>query len=202
MKRHVYLIRHGESVYNVERKFCGWNETDLSSDGYKQVQKMAKLVKTLGITRIYSSPLKRARLTAEAISENIIFDDDLRELNFGELDGLTFDFVKEKFPDAAESIYDGKFDCSYPGGESRIDFFKRATGCFEKIINKNKSQDIIIVAHSCVIRSILSYALCKSYDLYLRLYIGNVGISKITIDDNGGSVKMIVNFINRELELN
>lgn len=199
--KEIYLIRHGESIFNVEKKFCGWNECDLSEKGYKQAQQMASNIKKLGIKRIYSSPLKRAYETAKAISDNIITDEGFKELCFGDFDGMTFEEVNKNHTNLASEMIEAEFDYTYPNGENRVEFFNRVTRTYEKILKNDNSDKIVIVCHSCVIRSILSKVFCSGPQLYFKLDIGNVGISKITHFEDDMTKATVVNYVNRELEI-
>lgn len=197
----IYLIRHGESTMNVEKKFCGWNECDLSELGKVQAKSMAEEIKKLDIKKIYSSPLKRAFMTARIISDNIITDEGLKELNFGDFDSMPFKEVEKKYSDSMCEISSGNFDYTYPNGENRFEFFERVTSTYDKIISNDNTPKIIIVAHSCVIRAILSNLLVGNPDLYFRFNISNAGISKISYFEENGEKKSIIKYINREVEI-
>lgn len=196
-KKNIYLIRHGESEFNVQKKFCGCNECDLSSLGKVQAKLLGEEMKNIRLDEIYASPIKRARLTAQAMGENIIFDDDLRELNFGEFEGFTFDEIEKKHPEYLEAMLKKDFSYTFPGGEQMQKFYERVTNAYDKIVKNSKGNRIAIVAHSCVIRCILSYVLINSPDLYWKMHLSNVGVSKISHYNDGGIVK----YINRELKL-
>lgn len=198
----IYLIRHGESIMNVEKKFCGWNECDLTKNGEEQAKKMAEEINKLNIQKVYSSPLKRAYKTARAISDRVITDEGLKELNFGEFDSVPFEEVNNKFTNLANELLEGEFDFTYPNGENRYEFYERVTRTFDKIIHNDTSDKIIMVTHSCVIRSLLSYVFTSSPSLYFRLNIGNCGISKISFFEKDNKIYKIVKYINREIEIN
>jgi len=96
----LILIRHGESDGNVQRKFCGFKDVELTKKGIYQAERLAYRLKGLPVDAVYCSDLKRARHTAEIIFRDrgidIVTNPKFREMNFGIWEGYTFEEVKSK----------------------------------------------------------------------------------------------------------
>ena len=140
MKRNVYIFRHGETNYNLENRWQGCGiDSVLNNNGLEQTRALAEKVTSLDITMVYCSPLIRAVQTANIIVQRIGIDvpitilQDLREGNFGTVEGLTFDeayqqFGKE-FVDAICWPTVQNWDSAFPEGETKHNIFNRVLGC-------------------------------------------------------------------------
>jgi len=151
MNRELILVRHGETLHNVNRITQGWSDSDLSDRGREQVQRVAERLKDMRPTALYSSPLGRAMSTARAIAEatglEVVPLDDLREMNYGRWEGRAFIDIREE----DEEIYRrwiADEDCPCPEGESHADVRRRMLRAFESV----NSERPILVAHGTAIR--------------------------------------------------
>lgn len=160
----IYLIRHGETDYNREKRLQGETDIPLNSRGIELAQMTAQGMRNLHFDRIYTSPLVRAKKTAEIIRGDrnipIIPTDGLKEISFGDYEGLTVKNGKYNIPDpdflnffqAPEKYH------TPPGGES-IEHLKERTSSFLwKIIRDPELEDLTILmsSHGAAIRGILS----------------------------------------------
>lgn len=133
---HLILVRHGETVLNAAGIAQGWNDSALSETGQRQARALAERLKSQGVTAIFSSPLGRARTTAEALSEAVGLPvttlPDLREMCYGEWEGMRFLDVREQYPDDyVRWIDDADYPC--PGGESHRDLLVRMERAFAHV---------------------------------------------------------------------
>ena len=148
----LFVIRHGQSEADILKVIEGRANFNLTELGHKQADTMAKWIKkNYSINKIYSSPLNRAKQTAEYISKNfgieIILEDDLMEWNNGLIAGLTLDEANKKFPEPIKYLHTRVYE-----QESYIDFRMRAETILSKIINENKEDEkIAIVSHGGMI---------------------------------------------------
>lgn len=156
MIEQLILVRHGETVDNARGITQGWNDSDLSDAGRRQVRALARRAKSFTPTAIFTSSLPRAIATAEAIAGEtglpITPLDDLREMNCGRWEGVSFLKVRESEPDLYRSwINDPTVAC--PGGESHADLAQRLERAFEAIRgwDTNRSRPIV-VSHGMAIR--------------------------------------------------
>ncbi len=159
MKKNIYFFRHGQTVYNLECRWQGCGlDAQLNEIGLEQAQELAGKVCKLGLTILYSSPLIRAVQTANAIAQKyekslpIVILQDLREGNFGIVEGWKSDKVCETFgTDFVEDIcYPTlqNWDLRFPKGESKHEMFNRLLGCLNYILSYNDDENIGIVCHA------------------------------------------------------
>jgi len=148
----LFVIRHGQSEADILKVIEGRANFNLTELGNKQAEAMANWVKeNYSINKIYSSPLNRAKQTAEYISKifgiEIIFDDDLMEWKNGLIAGLTLEEANKKYPEPIKYLHTRVYE-----QESYIDFRMRSETILSKIINENNEDEkIVIVSHGGMI---------------------------------------------------
>lgn len=148
----LVLVRHGETEGQSSFRYWGSTDLDLDETGKKQAEKLADRLRDEKFDAIYTSELKRSIKTAEAICKkhNVkpVKDKRLNEINFGDIEGLTFEQIQEKHPDLTGIWNDSDDDCSFPNGESFKQFNLRVKEYLEEIISKHdESEDVLIVGH-------------------------------------------------------
>lgn len=152
MTQQLILVRHGETLHNAAGIAQGWQDSELSDKGRSQVQKLAKRLASYGVDTLYSSPLNRARATAQAISDEIGLPitilDDLREMNYGAWEGKNFLEVR-KNDEAIFKRWIAEDDFPCPEGESHQDVLARMKRAFEAVSTAARP---VIVAHGTAIR--------------------------------------------------
>ncbi len=156
MKR-LILIRHGETRYTKEWRYCSHESVPLNKKGIAQAKRLCLKVKGLKIDRIYSSDTKRALQTSEIIfrSKKILKSKGLREIDFGRFCGKTIWEVSKRYPGINKIWLSSPIDVKIPGGESIRNFRKRVRGCLKRISTNNRGKAIAIVSHGGVLRMIL-----------------------------------------------
>ena len=147
----IYLIRHGETDWNLQGKLQGREDIELNDTGRMQAGKSAIALKDTGVKVILTSPLIRAVETANIISESlegsyVIIEEDLIERDFGVLSGMTYDRNK----------YFDSFGRKEESMESFDLLSKRLMNCVLKKAEKYKDQDIIMISHGAAINAVLS----------------------------------------------
>ena len=166
----LFLIRHGESDGNAQRKFSGFQDVDLTEKGIWQAKRLAYRLKDVLVDIVYCSDLKRARHTAEIIFKargiDIISNPKFREINFGAWEGYTFEEIKEKFGygDEFNHLMENiKPEAAIPQGESLVNLNDRVMAELSNILKNHEKTDkdktIALVCHGGTIRVILSNAL-------------------------------------------
>ncbi len=163
----VYLIRHGETVDADSRRYKGHIDVPLSENGIIQLEKLAiylhensKLrTQNSKLKAVYSSGLSRALKSAEIIAKPFglkpVIVDDLKERSFGVWEGMSFDEIKEKWPDAFNVWADNPVQFSPMEGENTLDVKVRAMKAFKEIVSNHKDEEIAIVSHGGITRVIL-----------------------------------------------
>jgi len=135
----LLLVRHAETECNVAARLSGWTDSQLSRRGEAQVELLAAHFNRAhgDVTAIHASPLDRTRRTAEAIARltghELIFDADLREMHFGELDGQPLEAVRAGYAELLRLDESLEEDFSWPGGESRNSFTARVRRVIDRI---------------------------------------------------------------------
>lgn len=138
---------------------------------------------------VYSSPLKRAYATAEMICEgtdktiNIL--EDIREISFGEWEGLTIKEISEKYPDVFKSWRTDKEEGRFCGGDmSTLNASIRAKNSIMEIVNKHKGKKIAIIAHGGIIKAGLIGIFEWDMSMYHKIALGNTCINTVTFNDD------------------
>ena len=152
----IYVVRHGQTEWNVLKKMQGSADIPLNEKGIEQAKKTKYNLENIDIDLIFCSPLMRAKQTAEVINEdrnlNITFDERLRERNYGEFEGTS----KSSFNYNDFWAY-GK-NLKYDKAENVQDFFKRIYCFLDDIKEKYSDKNILIVCHAGVVKAIECYA--------------------------------------------
>jgi len=149
----IILARHGETEWNVEEVFRGTIDVELNETGLKQAELLGEYLRDEKIEAIYSSPLKRALNTAEAIARHQKLDVEvsqgLIDLNFGEWQGLSSKEVKEKYQEQYAKWLNHPDRLQFPGGETLKDVRQRALGLVNKVIAEYEGT-VVLAAHRVV----------------------------------------------------
>lgn len=159
----LVLIRHGQSIWNLQNRFTGWIDVPLSAQGVEEAREAAKKIGAIKIDVAYTSALRRAQDTLETIMKSIalevpvIRDKALNERDYGDLSGLNKAETAKKYGDEQVHIWRRSFDIAPPGGESLKDTKARTIPFFERAIMGDIRQDksVLVVAHGNSNRSIV-----------------------------------------------
>ena len=198
----LLLIRHGESEGNVNRKFCGFQDVKLTKKGIWQAKRLAQRLREVKVDAVYCSNLSRARHTAEIVFQNrgmnINIVPQLKEINFGVWEGLTFEEVKLKFGYGEYfNSWPENIDVKavIPQGESIIELNERVTKALNEILDKHNAkkndETIAIVCHGGTIRVILSNALNIGLDKIWNIGQDSTALNVINYYDHSAFVNLI-----------
>ena len=160
----IYLIRHGETNWNRMKKLQGTTDIPLNAYGIELAEKTAEGLKAVPFDRIYTSPLIRARKTAEIIRGDrpieIIETDGLKEISFGDYEGLCYlpDNYTIPKPGFRKFFYDPEHYDTPPHGESLLHLRERTSSFVRSIMDDpaNENMTFLMTAHGAAIRGILS----------------------------------------------
>jgi len=179
----ILLIRHGETDYNKSGMFAGSTDIGLNETGMTQALRLGERLKDETIYNIYSSDLKRCVETGKHVESNIIFSENLREMNFGCWEGLTYNEIKEKYPDDLKMWESDWSGYVIPEGESFNQMSRRLLKEFGQIIKVNKGSvdKVAVISHSGCIRSILGHHIIGSVKESWRFRIENATVSRLYI---------------------
>ena len=156
----LILIRHGETDYTVERRYCGSAiDAPLNKKGIKQAERLKRLLSKHKVDVIYASPMTRTLQTADiALGKRkvkLIKDSLLRESNLGKWEGHTLEEIKKKFPKDVRKWYQDPIKCGATDGETPIMLHKRVIRFLRKLERRNGVKTVAIVTHSGPFRIIV-----------------------------------------------
>jgi alpha-ribazole phosphatase len=164
----LILVRHGQTVWNKELKYQGHTDIELSAEGQQQAELVADRLKDEKVAAVYSSDLTRAFVTAQTIAGRhnlpVTTIPELRELKFGEWEGLTYKAISEGWPAEMGLLYTHTDEVQIPGGETFRELKDRAAGAVAKLIEQHRNETIVVVSHGGTIRTIL----CETLDIHLN----------------------------------
>ena len=159
----LLLARHGDTRLNSARMFVGHTDAELSALGRRQVKRLRDRLAAERIDVIYSSDLKRAVATAETIASrhhlDVITCPELREINYGKVEGLTFEEIQRLYPDVAELCLEWNLQLEFPDGESFDEFKQRVSKFLDRLKQHTPEQTILIVAHGGPLRLMVCHLL-------------------------------------------
>ena len=189
----LILVRHGQSLWNLEDRFTGWVDVPLTSLGEQEARNAGEKLKGMSIDVAYTSTLQRAqntlRLVAETMGVSIptIRDEALNERHYGDLQGLNKARTAEKFGDEQVKIWRRSFDLPPPNGESLKDTAARTLPFFERCILGDIAQgkNVLVVAHGNSNRSIVMSLDQLTREQVLELNLGTAVPVVYTLDRDG-----------------
>lgn len=159
----LLLVRHGDTELNSAERYWGQTDVKLSAAGLRQAEKLRDRLATQRIDAIYASDLSRASVTAEIIASkhqsDITTCAELREIDFGELEGLTFDEISQLYPELIKLWVSWSFHLKFPGGES-VDELNNRVNKFPSRLKKHTAEETaLIVAHAGPLRLLVCHLL-------------------------------------------
>jgi broad specificity phosphatase PhoE/ribonuclease HI len=191
------LVRHGASVLSPERRFSGRGDVPLSPDGAEQARRVAaRLRGRAGISAVISSPLRRARRTAEmiaaAVGLTVTVVDDLIETDFGDWEGLTFAEVQQKWPDEL-TAWLASPDAAPPRGESFAATAERVLRARDRLVAQHPASSIVVVSHVGPVKTLLRDALAAPAQTMFRMQIDVASVSEVDWYPDGPATVRLVN---------
>ena len=192
----LILIRHGETERNSEARLQG-GKSDIpwSEKGRKQAHSVGLALQGEKLEAIYSSPLKRALDTAQAISVHhhlkVQTDDALAEIDMGVIDGFNLAEVKESQTDFWERWRQEDYSVALPGGESLLQVQQRAWGAVQGIIMRHREGSVAVVSHGISLQTIITAILAVPLSSFARFRLGVASITILHIDDDTNSLVVL-----------
>jgi probable phosphoglycerate mutase len=192
----VYLIRHGETLWNAEKRLQGQLDSPLTGAGVQQAALLAERLSSVQFDAVYSSDLGRARHTAKIITAQtnpvtVSFDERIRERNFGFFQGLTWEEITEKYPEeAAKELSGNPMNC-VPGGESKQQLLLRTLSFFEDIALQQTNKKVLVISHGGILNIWTRHVLHIPLDKPRRFHISNTAINIFEFYDNRWYLKTL-----------
>jgi len=191
------LLRHGQTPLSAERRFAGLGDIELTETGVRQAKLAGeRLAARGGVDVIVTSPLRRARQTAEevatAIGAPLVADEDLRETDFGAWEGMTFAEARERWPEEiAAWLADPA--AAPPGGESFAAVEARVTAALGRLLSGYQRQTVLVVSHVTPIKVLLTTALLAPLAAMYRMHLDVGALNEIDWYADGPAVVRSLN---------
>ncbi len=194
----LVLVRHGQSQWNLENRFTGWTDVELTEQGREEARRAGELLAETGIrfTKAYTSELKRAQETLDIILDvlgqkdlPVTKDQALNERHYGDLQGLNKQKTAEKYGKEQVHLWRRSYDIAPPGGESLKDTAERTLPYFHKhiVADLDAGETVLVSAHGNSLRSIVMDLDSLTKDEVVALEIGT-GIPIVYNMGPGGKV--------------
>ena len=183
----LILVRHALTVDNQKSRLSGHIDSSISEEGKEQIDKITNYLKDFDIDKIYTTTSSRTKDTVKKLSElkfiEIIEKESLKEISFGDFEGLTFDEIKDKYPKEFQDMIEKGYEYKYPNGESLIDSYNRVCIELDNIISNNDDRTILICSHGGTIRNIITYLISNSYKYHWNFKIDNGSVTILEVQD-------------------
>jgi 2,3-bisphosphoglycerate-dependent phosphoglycerate mutase len=183
----IVFVRHGETQSNLDLLLHGRTDVPLTPLGKWQARRVAERVREIGpVDALYSSPLLRARTTAQFISSQIgleaTFLDDLTEFHFGDFEGYTLTRIQESHPEIFLQVIDtSDFEFRFPNGESRREFHARVKYALDSLAERSAGSRLVVVAHGGVIASAVAQFTDGDPNDWSKFLVHNCSITRLEL---------------------
>lgn len=200
----ILIIRHGQSVANLEETFAGHTDTPLSDLGKRQAEVTAEfIVSNYKVDKIYSSDLQRAFNTAGAVAKrlgmDIIADQNLREIFAGQWEEIPFADMPIKYPKECYIWLNDIGNAACPGGESVLQLQQRAGAAIEKIAKENEGKTVVVATHATVVRALYClYENVSADEMKNVPWVSNASVTELSYEN--GVMKVLKNGYDKHLK--
>jgi broad specificity phosphatase PhoE len=193
---HLLLIRHGETDWNSQGRMQGHTNIPLNASGIAQANQLAQRLATEPMDALYSSPLARARMTAEIVAKETghvpIWDDRLMERQQGAFEGATAVEFAQRYPDIYREWQSSPEHVAVPGEETLAHFQDRIQAFLDQLrTNHTAEQRIAIVAHGGTISMILATLIKLDIQRRTPFWFDNVSISKVDLSGSRPRIRLL-----------
>ena len=177
----IIFLRHGQAENNTKKILAGRSPgVNLTETGIKQVEQAGLMLKSLNISKIYSSPIDRALQTAEIVGKHcdleITNDDRLIELDMGKFTKMPYEQIFAKHGNVFLKFYEGSNEVSENGVETFANVQKRVFDMVDFVINKHKNQNVVLVTHMDPIKAMIGKVLSLKPEILFELIIANASL--------------------------
>lgn len=185
----LYLVRHGETESNKQKRYQGWMESPLSERGLKQAERVGLFLGLKNIEVLYCSDLKRALHTARVIGACCGLKPEvtplLREIYFGRWEGLTYNEIEAAWGEEIRRWFDDPFTRAAPDGETMEQVCNRMLAFLDQLfLNNPDCRQAAVVSHGGSIRALLQHILKLDRESFWDLKIDNASISLVRREEN------------------
>jgi broad specificity phosphatase PhoE len=183
----LWLVRHGESTWNRERRFQGQRDAPLSDRGRAQAEALARTLAGAPFDALYASPLARARDTAARCGQVLDLAvqpiPDLREIGLGDWEGLEIETVKARFGEGYRRWLETPVDHPPPGGETIDALRTRVTAAIEAIRRRHPAGRVLVVSHGAALAAFLLGILQLGPNAIWQVQLDNAAVTRLAFPD-------------------
>jgi probable phosphoglycerate mutase len=193
----LVLVRHGETVWHADNRYAGSSDVALTRRGREQAELLAAWASTTDLSALWCSPQARARDTAAAVARATGLeprvDPRLRELDFGQAEGLTIAEMERQWPDRVAAFRADPVANHLPGGEDPRAAAERGAACIQDIALTHPDGYLLVVTHTTLLRLVLCQLLGLPLPEYRRVFpfVRNCGLTEVRLD---GDVVSLLQF--------
>ncbi|MEI6222357.1 MAG: histidine phosphatase family protein [bacterium] len=182
----LFLLRHGETEWNLQNRFQGQKDSPLTALGQEQVAAAGKELQHEPIDAVYISSLGRTLHTYEILkpflkqTHTTHISDRIVERSFGEGEGMTRAELEVHFPEEMATFKSNQYNWKLPGGESYSDTRKRASAFTDEVLANNDEKTILFITHGGVVKALLIHYLNLPLEPWPNFTIPNAGVNVLS----------------------
>jgi alpha-ribazole phosphatase len=192
----LFLVRHGETDWNLTRRYQSYSDVPLNQNGIQQAQALAKRLAKEKIDAICSSDLSRTMETAKWIANEyepipaIQCDPRWRELSFGKWDGLNHEEIQAGWQTEVNAWYADPLNVSPPNGETMLQLLERVQAALDELQSKHKDETVLIVSHGGTIQVLLCMLLGVDLNRYWQFHVKPAALTEIHVYEVGAILEV------------
>ena len=180
--RFIIFLRHGQALNNTKRVLAGRTPgIALTETGIEQAERIGKFLKPFNISKIYSSPIERAKKTAEIVAKHnsldLILDDRLIELDMGKFTGMPYDEIFKQHGNVFLKFYDGELEIAHNGVETFSQVKNRVLSIIDHVLKEHKNENVLLVTHMDPIKAMISTIMDANAKSMYELIIENASLT-------------------------
>ncbi|NWK06521.1 histidine phosphatase family protein [Marine Group I thaumarchaeote] len=193
----IIFLRHAQAENNTKRILAGRTEgVPLTKTGIEQAERIAKYLAPIDISAIYSSPIERAKHTAEIVAKNcsleeVVIDERLTEIDMGKFTRMNYDDMFAKYGNIFLKFYENDPVISEHEVETFPDVQKRVLDMVDHVLKKHNNENVILVTHMDPIKSMLAKVMNLVPQTLFELIVANASLTIITEQDKKFSLSAI-----------
>ncbi len=192
----LYLVRHGETDWNAERRVQGQKESKLSERGVAQAMERSKRIVELDFDAVYCSSSQRTRQTVHGLLEgqvdSVHYQDNLREMLMGVWEGELRDDIDKTHPEQQKNFFENPELFELEGSETFAELQQRGVSALTDIVASHAGQRVLVVSHGAIIKAtVLHYLGWPLKQMWVEPLIDNCSFSVLDYSDSGTRVSMV-----------
>ena len=200
MAEQIILLRHGETGSEYQKRYIGWKDISLAEPGRRNVEALTEMVRLRRPSLCLCSTLRRCRESAEIVAGTlgipVYFNPDLKEIDFGDWEGLSFQEIAAADPEHVLKWARFKPDFSFPGGESITHFLDRV-GRIAKCLTEMPEKEVLVCTHGGMIRGLICHFLGLEPCNYLSFEVSPASLTTLALNGAAQESRGILSSLNQ-----